>query len=361
MNDGPLAKGIESGIVFRFEPGLRESLKGGTTYVRRITELARGLGILSAQGWMGIEQDRLALDINSKLDPDHPIVRAGKAKTAIDPGWLAWVPASKAVAAISLALDQGGAYWDGLFALADRVDRADPARADLAPLRTRLTLLATAAGARLEVDLWPHLRGLTFCVLTNASAGGQVDGAVLALHMDDEEAAKLIASDVAPRMASPQNGLKRAVLPRRSGRPDGKKIPDAATISPLGRLAGRPLQVTVRGRTVLIGWGEGSLAAALQAESRAGDAGLMQTFLSSNRQGRKPNRAGWYWPGRIRLPLKGLDVPSPLIQSLAQGRPIVWAGWNDGIQACDRICWPELHTLVKNFLDSVPLDSLAVP
>ena len=59
-------------------------------------------------------------------------------------------------------------YWDGVFALADRVDRADPARANLAPLRTRINLLASAVGARLEADFWPHLRGVTVAWLANS-------------------------------------------------------------------------------------------------------------------------------------------------------------------------------------------------
>ena len=48
---------------------------------------------------------------------------------------------------VSLAFEPGAAFWDSAFALADRVDRADPSRAGVAPLRTRFNLLAAAAGA----------------------------------------------------------------------------------------------------------------------------------------------------------------------------------------------------------------------
>ena len=74
--------------------------------------------------------------------------------------------------AISLAFEPGQAYWDSAFALADRVEKTDPARAELAPLRARINLLAGAAGARLEADLWPHLRGLTTGLLGEPTRPG---------------------------------------------------------------------------------------------------------------------------------------------------------------------------------------------
>jgi hypothetical protein len=361
-NGGPLAREVESGLVFQFDPEPPESLERGTTTVRRIAEIARGLGIVSAQGLMGIEQNRLAIDVNAKLNPDHPVVCAGKASTSIDPGWLAWVPASQAVAVVSLALEQGGAYWDGLFALADRVDRADPARANLAPLRTRLTLLATAAGTRLEVDLWPHLRGVTLSALCSFKEPGLLGGAILALHVDDEPSARQIASDVVPRLVNLQRGLKERGHPPARGAAGSKAAHDAGSTRLLGRVSGRPLEVITRGRTVLIGWGEGSLAAAINAADHSEDTVLkLVSSLWPRPEPVRLSRAGVFWPGRMTIPLHGLDGPTPLVQSLAQGPPIVWSGWGTHDQAHDRICWPELQKLVKHFVDSVPLDPVAVP
>ena len=57
----------------------------------------------------------------------------------------------------SLAIDPDPASWDLAFAAVDRIERVDPARSRLAPLRTRLNLLAMGAGVQLEGDLRPHV------------------------------------------------------------------------------------------------------------------------------------------------------------------------------------------------------------
>ena len=107
------------------------------------------------------------MEISTELELGQSVSSPGPDAPAIDPAWLKWVPADEAAAFASIALGRGPAFWDGVFAAADRVDRVDPARANLAPLRTRVNLLAAAAGARLEADLWPHLRGMTFALLTD--------------------------------------------------------------------------------------------------------------------------------------------------------------------------------------------------
>ena len=60
---------------------------------------------------------------------------------------------------ISLAIDAQPRSWDWAFAVVDRVERVDPARAGLAPLRSRLNLILAATGVKLEADLHPHLAG----------------------------------------------------------------------------------------------------------------------------------------------------------------------------------------------------------
>ena len=56
------------------------------------------------------------------------------------------------------------------------------------------------------------------------------------------------------------------------------------------------------------------------------------------------------------MPVKGADGSTPLEQSLAEGSPIVWIGWNEGELACDCVSWPDLRSLVRRFLDRIPLD-----
>jgi hypothetical protein len=58
----------------------------------------------------------------------------------------------------------------------------------------------------------------------------------------------------------------------------------------------------------------------------------------------------------MRLPVKGLDGPTPLVQCLAEGPPIVWTGWNLDGNARDRVRWHDLHGLVRRFLAAIPLD-----
>src|SRR4029077_8021505 len=121
-----------------------------------------------------------------------PLARSEVDQARIYPEWLGWVPLRDAVAFVSIATGHGNAYWDGIFALADRVDRAAPARANLAPLRTRLNLLATASGTRLEVALWPHLGGITLCLLADANEPARLRRALVALHVDEDATARNI-------------------------------------------------------------------------------------------------------------------------------------------------------------------------
>ena len=199
------------------------------------------------------------------------------------------MPIRDAVAFVSIAMGHGNAYWDGVFALADRVDRAAPARANLAPLRTRLNLLATAAGTRLELDLWPHLRGITFCVLANAKEPARLRRVLVALHADDEAAARSIANEMIPRLVRLQAGSKPA-KPAAAGPP----VPaEPLRTLKLGRVSGEPLEVTSRGRTVLIGWGVGTLETAIESHDHLEDPSAVLLTADWKRMKQKaPDRAG---------------------------------------------------------------------
>ena len=209
--------------------------------------MPRASGCQGAEAVAGLEGETLTIAISARFAAASP-----GAATTIDPAWLEWLPASGTVAAASVALDPGARAWDAAFALADRVERADPARDRVAPLRTRLNLLATAAGVRPEVDLWPKLRGLSGSILVDSS--GNVAGALLVLHAADPPAADRIATRVLPRLVA--SYLK------------GQEPADPADgVQRLARLSGRPLEVTRRHATVLIGWGESALAAGLGAKA----------------------------------------------------------------------------------------------
>jgi hypothetical protein len=63
----------------------------------------------------------------------------------------------------------------------------------------------------------------------------------------------------------------------------------------------------------------------------------------------------------MHVAIKGLEGPTPLVQSLAKGPPIVWSGWTGASQARDWIRWPGLHLLVQRYLESIPLYPATLP
>jgi hypothetical protein len=351
-----IAEKMDSGLVFQVDPGGRALPPGASVSLRRVVALARGLGCLSALGRLAIEGDRLEMELTTDLDEGEGRLRSNQEPPSIDPAWLSGIPVDEAVAFVCLASGQGPAFWDGVFEIADRVDKADPGRANLAPLRTRVNLLAAAAGVRLEADLWPHLRGATFMLLVDPKSPARPSRAAIALHLDADAAARRMADEVLPRLAGLSGGMKRVARQGgdRSG-PQGAQVDRSAPRS-LGQVAGRPLELAVRDRTVLVGWGEGALGSALGAADRK--EGSAAGLLGENGSGagaRRPARAGAFWPGRMPIPVKGLEAPTPLVQALAKGPPIVWIGWNQGKRATDQVTLPGLPATVRRFLEAVPL------
>ncbi len=212
------------------------------------------------------------------------------------------MPIRDAVAFVSIAMGHGTAYWDSVFSLADRVDRAAPARANLAPLRTRLNLLATAAGTRLEVDLWPHLRGITFCVLADADEPARIRRALVALHVDKDATARGIANELVPRLVRLAAGSK----PAKPAAAEPEVPAEPLRTLKLGRVLGGPLEVTTRGRTVLIGWGVGTLETALDSHGHLEDPSAVLLTADWKRMNQKaPDRAGAFWPGACTCPSRG--------------------------------------------------------
>jgi hypothetical protein len=290
---------------------------------------ARASGLRRANGVVSLRDDHLDLDLASEFDP---------AKAAlldvppIDRAWLAWLPADANVA-VAVSAGRGPAFWDALFDLADRVDRADPARAGLQPLRARLNLVAMVRGVRPEVDLWPLIRGVaagTFADRTGAPA------AVAAIVTGSPQEADRI--------------LRRVVLPLApmlGGKPTA--APDPGAIFAIGRASGRPVEAAARGETVLIGWGEGALDRALaSAETPERSAAALVSA-----DGPAAGRVGFFRPGLVAPP-DSLVSASPLAATLAEAAPVAWrGGWDDG-RAWDVVRWGDLRRVVARFLERVP-------
>jgi hypothetical protein len=69
-----------------------------------------------------------------------------------------------------------------------------------------------------------------------------------------------------------------------------------------------------------------------------------------------PQRVGAVWPARCWPVFRGLDPTTPAWQTLAQGPPTVWWGWNDLNTAHDSIFAGDLRLRVRGFLEELPLD-----
>ncbi len=163
---------LDSGTVFRLEMGRIDippnaSLGTASNASRRSTPSAAAgwTGPLRLQGGTVVVDMTTTLERARQVHPDHR--HPGVART-----WLEGLPSAGVMALISLAIDPEPSSWDWAFAVADRIERADPARAGLAPLRSRLNLLLAAAGLKLEADIHPHLRGISACLYRRAGPAG---------------------------------------------------------------------------------------------------------------------------------------------------------------------------------------------
>jgi len=357
--DGPAAfaqRGVQhpfdSGLVFDLEPGLM-SPDTGTIAYRRAAALLQGLGCQRIHGDSGLTGDLFTMELTTMRKRGDGAQRlVTKPLIAVDPTWLEWIPAADVMAALSVAVEPGEPFWESTFAVADRVDRADPARAALAPLRARLNLLAAAAGVRPEADMWPHLRGITAGVMGDPDRPGRPIGAVVVLHTDTDASAQRLETDVLPRLSSLLTAQKRGE--EEPGREAGPRPAGDARL--VARIGGRPLMLSRRGPHVVIAWGD-EMKKALQTETTRPDrsvASLCNGWIGAGKMA--PQRVGAVWPARCWPAYSGLDPTTPAWRELAAGPPAVWWGWHDSATAHDSIQLGDLRHRVRRFLEKLPLD-----
>jgi hypothetical protein len=275
---------------------------------RRLAAAMDALGCLGVEANAAARGDALAIDLTGRFTTAPPAV-----SRAIEPSWLDAAGAEGAVAAVALAFDPDPKAWDRAFLLADRIEKADPSAAKAAPVRVRLNLAATLAGLRPEVDLWPHLKGVTLVMMARpaAPAPGRFDP-LLVLHADADASAVRIARLVA-----------------RLG------LPDPA----------------VRGASVIAGPGGGgpSRDAVLAAIERGDGAawGAIRASLPESGAGRLPQRAGIAWPSRWA---------GPDATAWASAPPLVWFGRTGLDGLCDdHLVWAGLGKAIREALDRLPL------
>jgi hypothetical protein len=352
------ARPLDSGLIFRLDPARITMPQGGAFGWRRAVEVLHGLDCRCAEGTLTLRDGRLTLEVVTTFEGREPRLRDGIKPPVVEQAWLAHLPSSNVIAMISVAIDPDPASWDRAFGLADRVERVDPARAGVAPLRTRLNLLAAAAGVKPEADLWPHLRGLSACLWGDPRQPGRPVGGLLILHLDEESSAQRLAGEFAPRFGLLIPG-RAMVKDTPRGRPDV----DAPAGGPrrLGMVLGHPLSVWQAGRDLMIAWGDDALTASLHAKV-APIKSLATVCDGWGREGRgAPQRLAAIWPGRLGLSGGGPD-PSPATRRvLAEDPPVVWWGWDDCNHAYDLLRWPDLAGRVRRFLETLPLDPPPIP
>jgi len=285
-----------------------------------------------------VQDDRLELrlgnegrardEVETRDDPNRPEA-AGR---TIDPRWLDVVPVERASAAASVAVGPGGHAWNAAIEAIDRIERADPDRADAAPWAVRLALLSAARGVRLDRDLWPVLEGAT--AWTAISETGAPEAIVVALHATDAVSARRARERVVARLVG---GLE--------GADEADDAADGRAGAPFGTLAGRPLSGLVVGSTLVIGWGDAAVSTA-QAALEGREPGA-----SALLDGARTHRWGAVWPGRWPT---GLEAgPSRLKAALWSSSPIVWIGPGPDRPHQDRIRWKDLKRSLQAVLEAI--------
>jgi hypothetical protein len=225
-----------------------------------------------------------------------------------------------------MAFEPSQAYWDAAFALADALDKSDPARAELAPVRTRLNLLTSATGARLEADLWPHLKGLTAGIYGEPGQPGRPTGGMLILHVDSDSTALRLVSHTLPHLAK--------LVPR-----------------------GQDVAFWRSGQNVVVTWGNGVAtgARAAAADTKLSVAPRCTDWEQAGKPA--PERLGVFWPARC-WPLKTkATAKSAAWCALEEDPPVVWWGWTRETTAIDSVRWPSLEVRVRRFLEQIELEA----
>ncbi len=319
----------DEGCIVRLDPAGLRGLK--SLNARRAIAALDALGCNEAIGHLGLVDQTLTFDLTTKL------TAPATSTPAIDPEWLKPIPGTEVIAAAVVAFDNRVGTIESTFALLDRIEKADSARVNVAPLRIRLNLLAAGVKIFPEQDLWPVLQGVTVVVLGDSA--GQVSGGLLVYHARDEIGATKLFDRVLPRLAAAY-----------SKKPVDEPAPDG--IRAMGVVSGKPITATRRGKSILLGWGQGALTTGLDATDHPerSSAALIRASWGPN----PPQRCGVLWPGR----LGDLVSPdTPLAKSLAEAPPVFWNGRIEGDTLRDQIRWNTLSGVIKRWLDALPLET----
>jgi hypothetical protein len=354
-------RALKSGLAFNVRPSRITTPRAGSLGTRRAVELLHALGCRQIFGTLALEDERIVLDLVTQLEAADQPSRAAAA-ASVEPGWLELIPSRNLIAVISLAVEATPQFWDWIFALADRLERVDIARRDVASLRTRFNLVATAAGVRPEADLWPRLRGVTAAAIADSRTRGRVSGGILVLHTDHASSAERLASVFVPRLGA-----------RAAGNGGKGRVPDAAELHPeaggaeaarsayvpprqLATVSGRAIAVCHLNRDVLIAWGDKEVIEILKRPRKVEDSARAVCAGWALENGHGPARVGALWPTRLAPLVAGAAGAASAARILADDPPLVWWGWSESTHAHDIVFWSDLRRRVHRFLSELPLD-----
>jgi len=122
----------------------------------------------------------------------------------------------------------------------------------------------------------------------------------------------------------------------------------------LGMMSGRGLTVWMRGRDVLVAWGD-DVCTACQAVAGKPEHSVAPLCDGWARQGhRAPQRVGAVWPARCWSPASARAAASPAWRTLEEDPPVVWWGWNEAATAFDSVHCSVLRQRIHRFLDQLP-------
>lgn len=290
----------------------------------RAAAALEALGCESVQGRIGLEGDELQVEWRAQL-AGGDLPPAARAST-VEPVWLDWVPGhGQTAGVVTLALDPGA--YDRLTDLADRIEKADPQRAGTAPIRTRLELLALAAGIR-PIVLRSPLRGLTLIVASP----------------EDEPATAGVREATIPALAIVAHAW------------------DEASALALEREARRQtsmrLSVDRDGLDVLIGSTPEWAGVCRDARDRPDPSGTLELRRHLENNDSPIIRAGMLWPRYLDAWAPEFVAPEgPLAAALDVSPPMIWIGERtaDGETTTDRLRWAGLRGTIRRFLEQLPM------
>jgi hypothetical protein len=357
-----LGSPIDSGIEFEIDPAEIVPAPSASVLMRRLLVLVRSLSGARMVGSATLSDGSVSAVVRAFRPDMVRNHRDDPLAAVVHHEWLSLIPVDHLMAFVCVALDLNEQGRDAAFALIDQVDRADPARARVAATRTRLNLLAAAVGLRPEVDVWPHLKGVSAAIRGDSHDLGAIAGGWLILHLDRPETAAKLLEDTIPRIAA--SALGSGKTKNRAARADaGKRNSGTIGISQplsLGTLASLPVFGWQADGNLVIAWGDDALEASRITSRNAGRgvAAVCENWRASGKP--SPARAGAVWPGRFWIaPRKWYDAPATKV--VVDLPPIVWWGWNEPGATTDLLEWTGLRPATKRLVQALPMAANPVP